>query len=438
MNVLVIGNGGREHSLVWKLNQSNQVKEIHCVPGNAGTKTLSKNWEIDPLDFSSLSQLAQREGIDITVVGPEAPLVAGLVDYFQSKGLKIFGPTEKAARIEGSKSFTKRLLKKYQIPTGHAEIFDDYNEGCTYIQKCSYPIVIKADGLAGGKGVTIAQNEKEAITALENCFLKKKFGEAGKTVLIEEYLSGPEVSVLAFTDGDTVLAMEPAQDYKRVNDGDKGPNTGGMGAYSPVPLVTEEIFRQIVETIMKPTVEALSSEGIRYQGVLYGGLVLTKEGPKVLEFNVRFGDPESQALLPRLDSELLDIILAVVEGRLCEMELRWLSQKCVTVVLASSGYPSSYKTGFKIEGLEEAANYPDVCIFQAGTAQKNESIVTAGGRVLNVTAMGEDFLQAREKVYHSISKIRFEGIHYRRDIGLKALNKNSILAGGSAKKGSKV
>jgi phosphoribosylamine--glycine ligase len=435
MRVLVIGSGGREHALAWKLSRSPQVREIFCIPGNGGTGELAQNVGVNPEDFSALSSFALEKKIDLTVVGPEAPLVAGLADHFESQGLKVFGPGKLASQMEGSKIFAKNLMLKHGIPTAAAEIFDDCGQAAAYIRKLEPPVVVKADGLAAGKGVAVARSREEAITALEDCLVAEKFGAAGKRVVVEEFLSGPEVSVLAFVDGETLLPMEPAQDYKRVFDGDEGPNTGGMGAYSPVPGVTAELCEQIIAEILKPTLRALVSEDIKYRGVLYAGLVLTKEGPRVLEFNVRFGDPESQALLPRLQGDLAETMLAVAEGRLSEASLQWSQAKCVTVVLASRGYPGSYPTGLEISGLDEAKQREDACVFHAGTKKDKEKVLTAGGRVLNVTAWGQTFEEARARVYGAVKKIGFEGMHYRKDIALQAATGEAILAAPSGTPG---
>lgn len=435
MRVLVIGSGGREHALAWKLSRSPRVREIFCVPGNAGTEELATNLNLELKDFYSLSSFAREKKIDLTVVGPEAPLVAGLADHFAREGLRIFGPGKLASQMEGSKIFAKNLLVKHGIPTAAAEIFDDCSRAASYVRKLEPPVVVKADGLAAGKGVTVAKSREEALAALEDCFVGEKFGAAGKRVIIEEFLSGPEVSVLAFVDGEMILAMEPAQDYKRVYDGDQGPNTGGMGSYSPVPSVTSQVYEEVVATILKPTLKALACEGIKYQGVLYAGLVLTRKGPRVLEFNVRFGDPESQALLPRLESDLAEIMLAVTEGKLSNINLQWSRAKCVSVVLASQGYPSSYFTGLEISGLDKVKVLENVCVFHAGTKREKEGIRTSGGRVLNVTAWGETFSQARDRAYGAIERIKFEGMHYRKDIALRAVTGDGIFAAPSTVQG---
>jgi phosphoribosylamine--glycine ligase len=421
VKVLVVGSGGREHALVWKIRQSKLVSQVFCAPGNGGIAEIAQTFDIDPTDFDQLIQLVKEKEIDLTVVGPEAPLVAGIVDAFQEAGLTIFGPTKAAAQIEGSKSFAKKLMKKYKVPTGEAAIFDSYPAALAYLKASKPPFVIKADGLAAGKGVTIATSWEMAEKALKAYFIDKKFGPAGERVLIEEYLSGPELSMLAFADGEKILPIAPAQDYKRVFDGDQGPNTGGMGSYSPVPLVSEKIYTEIVEKILKPTISGLKTEGIDYKGVLYAGLILTDAGPKVLEFNCRFGDPESQAILPRLQSDLVEIMVAVCKGELANYSLNWDPRPCVTIVAASQGYPEKYETGFEISGLESAARLQDVVVFHAGTKRRNGCILTSGGRVLNIAALGEDFSAAREKAYEALKRIDFCGMHYRRDIGIRAI-----------------
>ncbi|HDP69683.1 MAG TPA: phosphoribosylamine--glycine ligase [Actinobacteria bacterium] len=426
MKVLVVGSGGREHALIWKLSQSPLVEKIYCAPGNGGTVAIAKNLNISVDKIKILADFAEGEGIELTVVGPEAPLVAGIVDLFEKRGLKIFGPRKEAAQMEGSKSFAKNIMQKYDIPTGFAKIFTDHKKAVNYIENHEVPLVIKADGLAAGKGVFISESKEEAKKALDYCFVNKRFGSAGDKVIIEEYLEGEEVSLLVFTDGETVLPMVPAQDYKRIYDGDLGPNTGGMGSYSPVPTVTEEIYNEIVEKALKSTIEGLKNEGIEYRGVLYGGIILTKDGPKVLEFNCRFGDPETQAILPRLESDLAEIMLAVAERRLANYgELKWSPKNCVTVVLASSGYPGKYEEGFEIKGIEGANLKNGVVVFQAGTVREGEGVVTAGGRVLNVSALGNDFKEARERVYEAIKEIDFNGMYYRKDIALRAVKSQS-------------
>ncbi len=421
MKILIIGSGGREHALVWKIKQSPLVDEVFCIPGNGGIAQVAECVSIDQSDFEALVEFAQDKSIDLTVVGPEVPLVDGIVDVFDKKGLKVFGPSSEAARLEGSKSFAKEIMKKYGVPTGGASLFDNYAEAVSYLEGLKPPYVIKADGLAAGKGVFIAKTLEEAKAAVKSCLVDKQFGLAGELILIEECLEGPELSILAFSDGKDVLPMVPAQDYKRAYDNDEGLNTGGMGSYSPVPIVTPSLYTDIVKTILEPMITGLASEGIEYKGVIYAGLMITEDGPKVLEFNVRFGDPETQAIIPRLKSDIIEPMLACVEGDLSEVKLDWTEEPCVTVVLASGGYPGDYNTGYEIKGLDEVSVMDGVTVFHAGTKLKDRKIVTSGGRVLNVSALGKDFAQARDRAYAAIDKIHFEDMHYRKDIALRAI-----------------
>lgn len=423
MKILVVGGGGREHALVWKLKQSSQVDDIFCVPGNGGIAEEAEILNIDQSDYQTLASFAKKNSVGLTVVGPEAPLVGGLSDVFKEQGLKVFGPSSPAARLEGSKSFAKQLMNKYGIPTAEAREFTDYNEAAKYLGNLEEPYVIKADGLAAGKGVIIAGTVEQAQEAIKTCLIEKQFGSAGTKILIEECMAGPELSILAFCDGKRVLPMVPAQDYKRVYENDEGPNTGGMGSYSPVPIVTPGLYDQIVEKVLEPTVNGLISEGIEFRGIIYAGLMMTESGPRVLEYNVRFGDPETQAILPRLESDLLEPMLAVADGDLSGVELKWSKDVCTTVVLASGGYPGDYATGITITGLDEANAVPGVKVFHAGTKLVDGKIVTAGGRVLNVSALGTDFTDARAKAYTAIDKIHFDGMHYRKDIALRAVGK---------------
>jgi len=416
MKVLVVGGGGREHALVWKIAQSPKVSQIFCAPGNAGIAKLAQCVSIGAEDIVALADFAQREGIDLTVVGPEAPLCAGIVDEFQRRGLRIFGPTKYAAEIEGSKVFCRQLLSKWNIPSPKFATFDDPNEAKTYIRQRGAPIVVKADGLAAGKGSIVCTTLDEALRAVDRIMVEREFGDAGKRVVVEEFLEGREASVMVFTDGRMVKPMLPSRDHKRLLDNDQGPNTGGMGAYCPVPDIDAALYYEIVETIMKPTIAALAAEGRPYKGVLYGGLMLTKDGPKVLEFNCRFGDPETQAVLPLLDADLVEICEAVVNERLHEVDVQWKDGACICVVMASAGYPGAYEKGKVIAGIEEAEREEGVIVFHAGTAMKDGQLVTSGGRVLGVTAIGRDFAEAIERVYKAVSKIHFDGAHYRRDI----------------------
>lgn len=428
MRLLVVGSGGREHALTWKLAQSDKVDKIYCAPGNAGMAELAELVPIDPEDIDGLAEFAARNGIDLTVVGPEAPLVRGLVDVFEEKGLKAFGPRRRAARLEGSKSLAKTFMTKYGIPTAPYRIFDDPEEACRYIRSRGAPAVVKADGLAAGKGVSVATSVEEAERAVEDVMVRKVFGSAGEKVVVEDCLYGEEVSVLALTDGKAVLPLLPCQDHKRVFDGDKGPNTGGMGAYCPVPVYTPEVHRAVREKILEPLVAGMAEEGCPYTGVIYAGLMITEEGPQVLEFNCRFGDPEAQPLVILLKSDLLELMEAVLEGRLSEARVDWYEGAAVCVVMASQGYPGPYEKGKPIYGLE---NVCDAVVFHAGTALTGGRVVTSGGRVLGVTARGKDIQEAVDKAYRAVGQISFEGVHYRKDIAYRALAR--LVAGAQSK-----
>jgi phosphoribosylamine--glycine ligase len=417
MKILVIGGGAREHTIVWKLSQSPKVKEIFVAPGNAGTAQLAWNLKINATDIKALLNAAIDKKIDLAVVGPEAPLAEGIVDEFQTRGLQIFGPTKAAAQIEASKVFAKELMQKYDIPCARSASFSSYTEANKYLKQQALPIVIKADGLAAGKGVIVAETMEQAQDALSSIMQDKAFGSAGDRVLIEEKLNGKEMSVFSFADANTSMPSMPACDYKPVFDGNKGPNTGGMGSYSPPHFLTAELFTTINSTIMQPTVKAMHDEGKPYQGVLYGGLMITNSGPKVMEFNARFGDPETQVVLPRLKTDLLDIMLAVVNNNLSRIDIEWSDNACIGVVMASGGYPGSYKKGLPISGLNNLDD--DILIFHAGTKLDSTGrVVTNGGRVLTIVATADTIAHAREKVYNNISRIQFEGCHYRRDIAL--------------------
>ena len=418
MKVLVVGNGAREHTIVWKLAQSPRVKELYAAPGNAGTARISQNLDITAADIKSLAKAAQQKNIDLVVVGPEVPLAEGIVDHFESLGIPIFGASKLAAEIESSKVFSKALMQKYNIPCAKSVNFSDYAQAKEYVQKQRLPIVIKADGLAAGKGVVVAGTMDEAMAALNDFMREKKLGAAANQVLVEEFLSGKEMSVFAFSDGINVLPMVSACDYKRVNDGDKGPNTGGMGSYSPPVFNSPALQKQVMDTIMVPTIQAMTKEGRQYRSVLYGGLMVNKESVKVVEFNARFGDPETQVILPRLKTDLLDIIMAVIKGKLNQIKIECSDDACVGVVMASGGYPGSYKTGLPINGLLDVDK--DVMVFHAGTkiGATPWEVLTNGGRILTVVAMGKTIAQAREKVYDNISRINFDGCHYRKDIAL--------------------
>ena len=424
MKVLVIGSGGREHALVWKIGQSPKVSQIYCAPGNAGISQLARCINIDTDNIEKLVDFAKKEKIDLTVVGPELSLSKGIVNEFNRLGLKIFGPSREATEIESSKIFSKYLMKKYNIPTANYEVFQNSEKALDYIKQQTFPLVIKADGLAAGKGVFIVKNYDQAGDALDVLMKEKKFGEAGRQVVIEEFLEGEEISILAFCDGKTVVPMVSSQDHKKIFDNDQGPNTGGMGAYSPVPFYPNEFKKMVLEEILKPTVKGLQSEGREYRGVLYAGLVLTKEGPKVLEFNARFGDPETQVVLPRLKTDLVDILNAVIEGSLHKINIEWNNNCAVCVVVASVGYPGKYRKGKVISGLERLEKMKDIIAFHAGTKFQDGEIVTSGGRVLGITACDDTISKAKEKAYKGVEKIYFEDMYYRKDIAAKAINKN--------------
>ncbi|MDR2586718.1 MAG: phosphoribosylamine--glycine ligase [Coriobacteriales bacterium] len=420
MNILVLGSGGREHAIVCALAASPLAGSIFVAPGNGGEAPGARNVVLDALDAQAVVAFARSNDVELVVVGPEAPLVAGVADVVREAGILCFGPGASGARMEGSKQFSKEFMERHSIPTATFGAFTDVEDALTYLQKQSAPIVVKADGLAAGKGVTVAATLEEAEQAVRECFAGR-FGEAGTTVVIEECMTGPECSLLVFTDGTRVLPMAPAQDHKRAGEGDTGPNTGGMGVYSPVPLVTDEEYALML-SYMERTVTGLAAEGIDYRGVLYGGFMLTPTGPRVLEFNARFGDPETQVLLPRLKSDLLEVMLAVARGDLSSVELEWDDGWAVSVVLASAGYPGDYEKGKPISGIEAAEAVAGVKVYHAGTKRAQDgTLVTNGGRVLNVTALGVSFAQARERAYEACGFISFEGAWYRRDIGARAL-----------------
>ncbi|HUU53390.1 MAG TPA: phosphoribosylamine--glycine ligase [Armatimonadota bacterium] len=419
LRILVVGSGGREHALVWKLAQSPRTEKIYCAPGNAGIAQQAECVPISVLDAMALADLAAEQKIDLTVVGPEAPLAAGIVDVLKGRGLRVFGPERKAAVLEGSKIWCKQILSKYGIPTGCFVTFDQVEEAMSYVETQEPPIVVKADGLAAGKGVTVAQTVEEAQAAIQAAMVEGAFGEGGRRVIVEEYLSGPEVSVEALSDGENLYPLPSAQDHKRAFDDDQGPNTGGMGCYSPVPLLTEELFEEAMETIMRPTVRAMQEEGRPYVGCLYGGLVLTDEGLRVLEFNCRFGDPESQVILPTMSGDLVELLEAATEGKLPEAEASQ-SGAAVCVVMASGGYPGAYETGKLLHGLGDVATRSDVVVFHAASKETDEGLVTSGGRVLGVTGLGESLSDAMDAAYDAVSRIGFEGAHWRRDIGRRA------------------
>ena len=414
MKVMIVGGGAREHALAWKLSQSPQVEEVFAAPGNAGTASLGHNLPLSTTDLEGIARAAQEKRIDLVVVGPEAPLALGLVDELSSRGIPAFGPQRMAAEIEWSKVFAKELMQRYGIPCAQGRAFSSFEEAEEYLRTKLPPIVVKADGLAGGKGSIIAPTLAEAHGALSKLMMEKTFGPAGERVLLEECLNGREMSFFAFTDGVAVSPTLPACDYKRALDGDRGPNTGGMGSYSPPEFFTPELGEELMEKIVRPVVKALAQEGRPYKGVLYAGLMVTSEGPKVLEFNCRFGDPETQVTLPLLKTDLMDIIQAVLDDRLGEVKIEWLDKACVGVVMASGGYPGSYKTGFPIEGLDSLDE--DILVFHAGTRKEGGRVVTSGGRVLTVVARGKTLEEARAKVYANLGRINFEGCFYRKDI----------------------
>ena len=421
MRILVIGGGGREHALVWKLSQSPKVDKIFVCPGNPGMKNLAECVALPLTDLEAVADFAEKESVALTVVGPEATLVAGIVDVFNKRGLAIFGPTAAAAEIEGSKAFSKQLMAKYGIPTAFFKICEDIDTAKAYIKEKGAPIVVKADGLAAGKGVVVAMTEAEALAAVDDIMGDLKFGGAGARVVLEEYMEGEEASLLAFTDGDTIVPMVAAQDHKRVYDADEGPNTGGMGAYAPAPVMTDKLKEKCVELVLKPTIAAMKAEGRKYQGCLYAGLMIKDDDIKVVEFNARFGDPETQVVLPLLASDLVEVMLACAQGRLHEVEVEWADAATVCVVMASGGYPGSYVQGLPITGLEEAGALADTIVFHAGTKEAGDAIVTAGGRVLGVTATGSDIRAAKDKAYAAVELIYFKDAHYRHDIAWRAL-----------------
>ena len=419
MKVLVVGSGGREHAIVWRLKKNNAIEKIYCAPGNAGIGLDAECVPIGAMEFDKLVDFAKSEKIDFTIIGMDDPLVGGVVDAFEKEGLRVFGPRKNAAIIEGSKAFSKDLMKKYGIPTAKYESFTDYEEAKKYLDNQEMPIVIKADGLALGKGVLICMTREEAESGLKEIMLDKKFGSAGNAVVIEEFLQGPEVSVLSFCDGKTVVPMVSAQDHKRALDGDKGLNTGGMGTFSPSVFYTEEMNEECMKTIFQPTVDAMAKEGRPFVGILYFGLMLTKDGMKVIEYNARFGDPETQVILPRLKTDLLEIMEACVDGKLADMNIEWYDNAAVCVVLASGGYPVEYEKGFEIKGLEEIKKYNNIVVFHAGTAEKDGKLVTNGGRVLGITGIADNINEAIKTAYEGVEIVDFDKKHFRTDIGRK-------------------
>lgn len=425
MKVLVIGSGGREHCLAWKLKQSPLADKIYCIPGNGGTSQVAENAVRDITNSTSLVEFSKKEKIDLVVVGSEAPLVGGIVDVFVREGIKIFGPEKDCAFLEGSKVYAKQIMKKYNIPTADFEIFDDSDKAKEYVKKRGAPLVIKADGLAAGKGVFVAASLEEAYEAIEKVMVKRQFGQAGERIVIEQCLEGEEASIIVITDGETILPLVSSQDHKRVGDNDTGPNTGGMGAYAPAPVVNTKVMEKILNDIFRPLIYALKNEGKRYKGVLYGGLMIKSNQPRVLEFNVRFGDPETQVILPKLKTDLVHIMLHAIDGTLHKVSLEWDERFCVGVVLASGGYPGKYNKGVRINGLENIAGLRDVVVFHAGTQKMVNSrgapyFITSGGRVLNVVGLGQTLKEAQRITYMAVEKIHFKERYFRHDIGNKA------------------
>jgi phosphoribosylamine---glycine ligase len=424
MKIFVIGSGGREHALAWKLRQSPHAERIFCAPGNAGTAEIGENVAIPTSDLQALVRFAKENRVDLTVVGPDDPLAAGIVDLFAAAKLRAFGPTKSAARIEASKVFAKELMREQKIPTAKASIFSESSEALRYCERAKFPVVIKADGLALGKGVIVAADAATARSTIDEMMNQGRFGDAGRRVVIEELLRGTECSLHALVDGSNYLLLESARDHKRALDGDQGPNTGGMGAFSPANNWNSKLQARFEAEIMRPLLHGLLQEGINFRGLLYPGLMITSKGPRVLEFNCRFGDPETQALLPRMKSDLLPLLESTIDGKIGACAIEWDTRAAVTVVLASAGYPGKYETGKPISGLDDVAKLEDVQIFHAGTKRANGKIRTAGGRVLAVTALGSTIREARERAYEAVSRIQFENCQYRRDIALSVVAAN--------------
>jgi phosphoribosylamine--glycine ligase len=420
MKILVVGSGGREHALVWKLHKSPLVKKMYAAPGNAGISKLAECVEIEGEDLIGLANFAEKNSVDLTVVGPELPLTLGIVDEFQKRSLRIFGPAKLAAMIEGSKVFAKEFMQKYHIPTASFRIFERPDEAIDFVKSSDMPLVIKANGLAAGKGAVIINNVNSGVSTIQKMMVEKIFKDAGNKVVIEDFLEGEEVTILAFTDGKTILPMPSSQDHKKIYDGDKGPNTGGMGAYAPTTMVDDRMMKRIYEQILEPTIVGLEQEGRIFRGILYAGLMLTERGPKVMEFNCRFGDPETQVILPLLKNDLAEIFMSIAEGELSLEEVEWTNDFAVCVILASAGYPDKYEKGKEIFGLDKIEQDEDVLIFHAGTKKEGAKLVTNGGRVLGVTAVDKNAEDAIHKAYASVEKVRFEGAQFRRDIGHRA------------------
>jgi phosphoribosylamine--glycine ligase len=424
MKILVIGSGGREHALAWKISQSPKVNQLFCAPGSAAIGELAQCVAVNPEQIEKLADLAEKEKIDLTVVGPELPLTLGIADLFEEKGLKIFGPNRAAAQLEGSKAFAKEILKDSGIPTASFGTFTDAASAKRYVAKNPAPCVVKADGLAAGKGVLICTDHEQAEAAIDDILVRHAFGQAGEKVVIEEFLDGEEASFMVLTDGDHVLPLASSQDHKRVFDNDEGPNTGGMGAYSPAPVVTSAMHQRILHEILKPLLAGLKNEGIRYRGVIYVGLMITKSGPKVLEFNARFGDPECQPIMMRLRSDLVSLLEATIDGKLNQVQPEWYEDPAVCVVLSARGYPGPYDKGYEIRGLDKLKHWEKGFVFHAGTAKENGRWLTSGGRVLGVTARGSDIGNAVTNAYSAVSQISWDGMHYRKDIARRAILRN--------------
>jgi len=427
MDVLVIGSGGREHAIIWKIRQSKLVNKIYCAPGNAGISQLAECVNINAMDKDGIIRFSQKNNIDMVIVAPDDPLADGMVDSLDEAGIKAIGPTKNAAVLEWSKSFSKDFMKKYNIPTAEYEVFIKSDVAIEYLKKSKFPIVIKASGLALGKGVYIAKNYDEGLEAINNIMNDKIFGKAGNEVVIEEYLEGQEITILAFTDGNVVVPMVSSQDHKRAYDNDEGLNTGGMGTFSPSRIYTKELEDECMEKIYIPTIKALQKEGILYKGVIYFGLMLTNDGIKVIEYNSRFGDPEAQVVLPRLKTDLIEIFEAIYDEELSRISIEWDIRSAICVVAASGGYPLSYEKGFEITGLDKIQNKTDVIVFHAGTKLENGKYLTNGGRVFGLTVLESSIESAREKAYKTIEKLKFEGMHYRKDIGIKWYQKNKYI-----------
>jgi len=421
MKVLVVGSGGREHALVWKISQSSRVSKIYCAPGNAGISQKAECISIKAENISELICFAEENEIDLTVIGPEVPLTKGIVNEFEKRNLRVFGPSKDASQLEGSKIFAKEIMLEAGVPTGKCEIFEDHEKAIQYTKSQPVPIVIKADGLAAGKGVIVAKTKEEALEAIDLIMVKRAFGKAGDRIIIEECLVGEEASILAFCDGERFIPMVTSQDHKAIYDGDKGPNTGGMGAYSPAPVVNEDMMRTVSSQVFQPVIDKMKEKGMPYKGILYAGLMITENGLKVLEFNVRFGDPETQVILPRLKTDLIDIMESCIDGKLNKASVEWKNDAAVCVVMASGGYPGSYKKGEVITGIKQAGELQDVIVFHAGISLEGENILTSGGRVLCVTGLGANIEQAIDKAYKAVGEIHFNKMYFRKDIADKAL-----------------